>query len=464
MNMNVTLINKMLELYSIDEIEYNLIYGYVDKYKIVISDNSLLGSYLVHKLYNEDIIEYFKTLSIRTIKDLENYMELLIPYNDRKVNGAFFTPAYIVDYIIQEVKPQINSKCIDPSCGCGAFLIGLAEYYKKQFNKQIKEVLNQNIYGADILNYNVRRAKLLLSLYAAENGESLMEDDFNIFTCDSLSFKWDISFDIVVGNPPYVKFQDLSDNSRDALTANWETTDKGTYNLYFAFFELGYCLLNANGKLGYITPNNYFTSLSGISLRHYFQKLKCIYKIVDFNSTKIFDAQTYTAITFLKKDPAKGILYDRIESEISPSHFLSKLHFSLNQYERLNPKKWRLLKDCEKEFIFKIENNGTAIGKLFDICVGIATLRDKVYFVDTQTEENGYYKKDGFLIEKGITRAVFKISDFKSQSDINNNSRRIIFPYRHKNGTTVPISVEEMEQAYPECYKYLKASQDILNQ
>lgn len=57
MNMNVTLINKMLELYSIDEIEYNLIYGYVDKYKIVISDNSLLGSYLVHKLYNEDIIE-----------------------------------------------------------------------------------------------------------------------------------------------------------------------------------------------------------------------------------------------------------------------------------------------------------------------------------------------------------------------------------------------------------------------
>jgi len=72
---------------------------------------------------------------------------------------------------------------------------------------------------------------------------------------------------IVVGNPPYVKFQDLTDVNRIYLQKHWTTVEGGTFNLYFAFFELGYKLLKVNGKLGYITPNNYFTSLSGEALR-----------------------------------------------------------------------------------------------------------------------------------------------------------------------------------------------------
>ncbi len=72
------------------------------------------------------------TLGIKDLKLLEKYLELLIPKNDRKVNGAFFTPAYVVDFIIEST-PKNKDKCLDPSCGCGAFLIGLVEYYQKAF-------------------------------------------------------------------------------------------------------------------------------------------------------------------------------------------------------------------------------------------------------------------------------------------------------------------------------------------
>ncbi|MFV0531273.1 MAG: N-6 DNA methylase [Flavobacteriales bacterium] len=62
--------------------------------------------------------------------------------------------------IIKEVAPKNNDKCLDPSCGCGAFLISLVEYYQKTFNKSIKATIKENIYGSDILDYNVKRSKI----------------------------------------------------------------------------------------------------------------------------------------------------------------------------------------------------------------------------------------------------------------------------------------------------------------
>ena len=65
-------------------------------------------------------------LNINTIKELENCLELIIPIQDRKVNGAFFTPEFIIDFIIKEISPLEADKNLDPSCGSGAFLVGLS--------------------------------------------------------------------------------------------------------------------------------------------------------------------------------------------------------------------------------------------------------------------------------------------------------------------------------------------------
>jgi adenine-specific DNA-methyltransferase len=163
-----------------------------------------------------------------------------------------------------------------------------------------------------------------LTIYALQYDEFLSESDFNLYHQDSLKANWNLQFDNVFGNPPYVKFQDLSDESRDYLTKNWTTVEGGTFNLYFAFFELGYKLLKPTGQLGYITPNNYFTSLAGESLRKYFQNKKCVTRIVDFSHKKVFDAQTYTAITFLNKQKNESITYDRIKPNLSPEIIFKK--------------------------------------------------------------------------------------------------------------------------------------------
>ncbi len=457
-----SIINDILKKeYDINEIEHHIVYSYLQQYKLDYSESKIFGEYFSNFQINTKL--FFETSSIHfeNIKELENYMELLIPENDRKLNGAFFTPVYVVDFIINELNPKESDKNLDTSCGCGAFLIGLADYYSTKLNKSIRQTIIENIFGADILEYNIRRAKLLLAIFALHNNEIVEESDFNLIVTDSLKNKWAHKFENIVGNPPYVKFQDLSEENRSYLIKHWKTIEIGTFNLYFAFFELGFNILSENGRLGFITPNNYFTSLAGESLRRYFQQTKAINRIVDFSHKKVFDAQTYTAITFLTKQVNEAIIYDRIENHQTPDEFLKKVNGSPNFIGSLNSKKWRLLKTDEQKNIRTIETIGKPIGQLFDIAVGIATLKDDLYFIDGKLEKNGYYLKNTdygqFEIEKDITKSVYKISDFKSQDEADLNTRRIICPYTIKNGTASPISEDVFKLKYPKCYQYFCA-------
>jgi len=452
-------IDDVLKNHNIEVVEKHLVYLFIQNNKLDILDSPVIAELLKTFTVQNELFFKLSTLEINNLKLLENYLELLIPRNDRKVNGAFFTPTYVVDFIVREVSPQNNDKCLDPSCGCGAFLIGLVDYYKKTFNKSIKATIQENIFGSDILDYNVKRSKIILSLLGLLNNEIIEENDFNIYHQDSLKANWENDFEIIVGNPPYVKYQDLSDENRLYLINNWKTIENGTFNLYFAFFELGHKLLTTSGKLGYITPNNYFTSLAGLSLRQYFLQTKCLTRIIDFRHKKVFDAQTYTAITFANKKANDSILFDKINDQQSCSDFLISANGSPNYLKNLNVKKWRLLRTTEHENIRIIENIGTPIKKLFNIAVGIATLKDEVFFVDSVNEQNGYLIKSTdkgvFLIEKEITKPVYKISQFKNQNDIENNTLRIITPYHTDSKTATPISENEFQSKYPKCFEYL---------
>jgi adenine-specific DNA-methyltransferase len=305
-----------------------------------------------------------------------------------------------------------------------------------------------------------------LTIYALQNGEQLKDSDFNLYHQDSLRTSWKMSFDNIVGNPPYVKFQDLTDDNRNYLAKHWTTVEGGTFNLYFAFFELGYKLLKSTGKLGYITPNNYFTSLAGEALRKYFLHQKCVTRIIDFSHKKVFDAQTYTAITFLNKLQNEAITYDRIKDGYSPELFLANANGSPNYLENLNVKKWRLLKTDEQQNIKTIETIGKPIGKLFDICVGIATLKDDIFFIDGSKLKNGCYTKTTdngtFEIEKEIVKPVYKISDFRTQDEVEHNTRKIICPYNIKNGIATAIPESDFKKKYPKCYAYFLSEKENL--
>lgn len=465
--MDTLKLNQLIKDFSIEEIEKHIVHYYIMNNKIDYAGNQFLCQYLNGFQPIAKIQKDVSIIGILTIEEMANAMELLIPSVDKKVNGAFFTPPYIADYILKTISPSYDAKIIDLSCGSGAFLLAVVRYYVTTYKKNISDCIKENVYGADILPYNIHRCQLLLSLLSLSNNEVIELSEMNLICCDSLKYNWNQKFDAVVGNPPYVKFQDMDESTREFLLSKFRTTQFGTYNLYFAFFELGLQVLKDSGVLGYITPNNYFTSLAGECLRSFFQSEQCVHQIVDFNSTKVFDVQTYTAISFLNKKKNLAIQYDRIKNGENPKDFLNKVHYTDNPYSFLSVKKWRLLCGKERENIAKIENCGESIGNMFNICVGIATLKDDVYFFTPVSQDENYYyaSKDNliFAIEKELTRSVIKISDVKSADDIKNNKRRIIFPYLSKGGKVVAIGEDAMASEYPKCYEYFLYVKEILS-
>lgn len=459
-------LDPLIRDHGVDLVEKHLVHSFCLGQDFDLSSSQFLTAYFEDMPCLPEVLTSMVQLDIRTLKQLEKTLELLIPGSDRSVNGAFFTPDFIVDFIVREVAPNEDGAYLDPSCGCGAFLVGMLDYLHANSTKSVRELIRRNVHGADILEYNVRRTKVILALYALMQGEVLHEEDFNITQCDSLNRKWETEFDGIIGNPPYVKFQDLSDTKRVELARQWTSINGGTFNLYFAFFELGVQLLKPNGILGFITPNNYFTSLAGESLRQFLQNGRYLSKVLDFGHRRVFDAQTYTAITFLTKEPQTTVLYDRIEDDQEPDAFLKQHAEHRNILDQLNPKKWRLLKEADIDNVRHIERAGIAIGSMFEIVVGIATLKDSVFFVNDYEVDGAYLRihKDGqeHLIEAAITRPVYKISEMRSEDDIRSNQRRIICPYYTDRKPAVAIPEEIMRRDFPGALNYLAEYRALL--
>src|SRR3989344_2505885 len=234
----------------------------------------------------------------------------------RKEQGIYYTPTYIVDYIVKNPVGELlkdkkidptKIKILDPACGSGSCLIKAFDYMQKHLSNdkeavqskldfQTKDattysiktdILKNNIFGVDLDNKAVEITKLNLLLKAAERfrklpseldnhiglGNSLIDDD----TFEH-PFKWvgdfqEGTFDVVIGNPPYFNLQTLKDKKQSL------------------FFEKNYFLRSHYAD----------------KLREFISENYTIIKIVDFGSIKVFpEANVDTCIIILKKSKTKN--------------------------------------------------------------------------------------------------------------------------------------------------------------
>lgn len=418
-----------------------------------------------------------------SLKLLENVFEALVEDCEKRENGVVFTPCYIVEYILENtLNEQLtdDSVIIDPACGSGAFLVLAAEKLSLKLNKSIAETVSQNIFGIDLSEDNVRRTKELLTLLTLSNGESADSLCFNIKSADSLKENWcelfgKKTFHFIIGNPPYVNTHDMSKDTIFNLKKQYKTTQKGTFNIFYAFIEQSMRFLSRDGMLGFIIPNNYLTITAAEDLRKYLVENKYLLKIIDFGENMIFaPVRTYNSLLFLKACGSENLTYAIIKKSSDMKSALNNAQFLCMSVDELDPSGWKLLDENERANIKKIEQSGSPIKPY--IRVGIATLRDNVYLVDGFDQEEGMYYKylEGtkYLIEPEITRSIYKVSNIKAESSLTDAKQSIIFPYTeieqyslvdtpNRNYQIIPEHI--LSQRYPQCYQYLCQCRTILD-
>jgi type I restriction-modification system DNA methylase subunit len=362
----------------------------------------------------------------------------------RKEHGIYYTPKFITDYIVRETvgrflqenakypDTQHNIKILDPACGSGSFLIRaydeLLKYSADELKKPLDKldqaerlpILTNSIFGVDLDKQamEITRLNLLLRSLAhreplpflgdnIKQGNSLisgtdeeLEKYFGVDWENQHAFNWREEFsavmdkggfDIVIGNPPYIRQEQLSE-FKPLWQKNFECYD-GVADIYVYFFERGLQLLKEGGFLAYISPNKYFRSGYGKKLRDYLTTRTTIDQIIDFGDAPVFDATTYPSIIVLRKTPPNKkqtrIFTWNPEEQIEKFSALVASNSSTIKQEELTADSWRLESKFNLRLLEKLRIEGKPLseyvcGKFYR---GIITGLNEAFVVDRNVRD-----------------------------------------------------------------------------
>lgn len=466
------LVNKLLKISGdVTSIEKALVYSFADKAAVDTNKSQWLKSYLSD--INYSIVNKVNqiTESNLSLNELITTFEMLIPQIEKKEKGVVYTPEIITRYIVSNTLSCDNIPTVlDPSCGCGAFLVTAAEYMHERYGVSYSEIISSYLYGVDIDSNAIDRIKSLLSLIVLMNGEE-EKCSFHFICADTLDKKTynrlhkmrKNGFDCVVGNPPYVRNKNIGEDTKCHLT-NWVSSSIGNIDLYIPFFEIGIKLLSENGKLGYISPNSYLQGVNGRSLRRYFAAEQHQLEIIDFRDSQVFENVTsYTCITLIDKSIKTNVIkYFRLnETNTLEKHSFSEYHYT----DFPDGKPWRMRESSVDEVIHKLESSGTPLSN-WKIRNGLATLKNDIYFFSPLKEDTKYYYREykgkSYKIEKSICIKVAKPNIIKSEAELEQKMEIAIFPYTHTDNTYQLIDEDDFQSSFPEAYRFLSDCKSIL--
>lgn len=409
-----------------------------------------------------------------SLEVLVRLFEFVVSPANRIVTGAVYTPERVRRSILCRCLSGINDERLgairvaDISCGCGGFLMDVAQTIHRRSGKTYSSIYKDNIFGIDIEDYAIERTKILLSLLALSEGE---DDDFkfNLLNRDTLDFAnddWDArytGFDVIVGNPPYVCSRNLSKTIHDKLRS-YEVCSTGHPDLYIPFFQIATKMLGDGGQLGLITMNTFLRSVNGRALRSYFSKNRLRISIVDFRGYQIFESKnTYTCLFFLDKQQEADSICYAVDEE---GELADTVEYAEIPYEALDDVKGWTLNDFEKTE--RLEATGIQIK---DYCAsrhGLATLSNKTYIFRPVAEDERYYYLfsggERIAIERDICRDIVNPNKLNSADDLESLKEKLIFPYRIAHGKAEVYEPIIMERQYPRALAYLRRQRRVLSE
>ncbi|MDD2965153.1 MAG: TaqI-like C-terminal specificity domain-containing protein [Bacteroidales bacterium] len=197
-------------------------------------------------------------------------------------------------------------------------------------------------------------------------------------------------FDVVIGNPPYIRQEELTDQKE--IFRQEYATWSGTADLYVYFVERAMQLLRPGGHFAYIMPNKWMRATYGRPLREFLLQQE-IEQMVDFGDLPVFDeATTYPCLLFLRKGtPKKEFSATTIETLDFPAGLkaaVEERRFRVS-IENLQPDGWTLTNSTVASLLAKIRSKGKPLGEVIQgrIFYGIKTGLNEAFVIDTNTRD-----------------------------------------------------------------------------
>ncbi|MDO4666338.1 MAG: N-6 DNA methylase [Streptococcus sp.] len=349
-----------------------------------------------------------------------------------------FTPEKYVNIMLDKIEyngPQILKKYfLENSVGEGNILFVAIKRY-------IEVAITQNI-SATSIKYDLEKyfvafeidSKLILNcLNKLDNlilNYGIEKINWQIIHGDYLKHHFNHKFDFVVGNPPYITYQELTNENRQFLKDNFVSCEKGKFDYCYAFLEKSlFDLKKSTGRMSYLIPSSIFKNVFAENLRNILKKNIC--QIIDYRHTRVFGKilTSSAIVVFDNSIISNNIEY--VDSDFNKKYFIKKINLGFKWYFTENI-------DLQKGKIF---------GDFFKVSNSVATLSNKVFVISEEIE-----------LEHEVIRPA--ASPRKSSKNI---TEKIIFPYKYKNNEFIRYSKKEFEINFPKVTSYLKEQKEILD-
>lgn len=277
-------------------------------------------------------------------------------------------------------------------------------------------------------------------------------------------------FDVVLGNPPYVRsirLKEFDQQSWQYYPLAYQAAAKREYDIYLCFIEQSLKLIKNLSYAGLIIPNKWFTTRVGESIRNLLVHQKAIKSMVDFKDFQIFEeATTYICLLFLSKESNEqinlAILEDFSAKEEEEDDDENKDQFlpipniqgdwklGLFNYDDLGINSWSFALDAEQSLLKKLAK----LPKLEEIAfpfVGIGTTSDPIFRMEKR--DNQFYSRSlKKLVEIEPDLMKSSLTGQNIDSYYYEDSSYLLFPYDDNYKLLNP---KELGEKYPLAWSYL---------
>jgi len=359
--------------------------------------------------------------------------------------GQYFTPAYVADFMIGLSEVPKSAQILEPACGKGVFL------------KLLKEKGYKSIVGYEI--------------------DKTLEPitDAKIFFKSFVSEKINQKFDLIIGNPPYIRWKNLDQELKDELNKNelWQRYFNSLCDYLCIFILKSVELLKDGGELIFITPEYWINTKHAEILRNYLVENGYFTDIIHFNETPIFDkvASSILIFKFIKSKIArtqngkikivKYLSTQRLNEDILNKIKDGSTDGKIERFNRdqfLPKERWMLAPSKIGKKLEEFENKCTVVvsnslfgderkyftlGDIADIGNGMVSGLDRAFQVPQEIQLTKNEKEATISVLKAkninqylhgaITTYIFLNGDVKSENDLEEkypNFHELLSTYR----------------------------------
>jgi SAM-dependent methyltransferase len=321
-------------------------------------------------------------------------------------------------------------RVLDPACGSGAFLVEAFDQLQERYQDAIEHlveltnqpslfdpdrtILQHNLFGVDLNEEAVEICRLSIWIKTAKRGKVLAELNDNILVGNSVvadpavdgrAFVWEASFsaarnqggfDVVVGNPPYVRADHLARYKQHF--AERYRVFQGSADLYVYFFEQGLRVLRPGGRLSFVVTNKWLKAEYAEPLRRYLVENAWLEHVTDLgHARQVFpDADVFPSIVLLRR-PTKESDRRQPRAAVIPRErlVLSRVAEQSREYsftvdqKTLTPEPWVLEPSTVRALMTKIGRGGVPLAEYLgsEPFRGVMTGYNDAFLLDVATRD-----------------------------------------------------------------------------